>query len=53
MLLEALLAGGYLPGYDLSLRLGRDTLNIWMDSYQDVQITNTFKVIVRRNLTIS
>jgi hypothetical protein len=33
-LLEAFFAGGYLPGYDVSLKLGRNIQNAWMDSYQ-------------------
>jgi hypothetical protein len=53
MLLEALLGGGYLPSFELSLKLGRDILNGWMDSYQEVQITNTFKVVVKRKLTVT
>lgn len=53
MLVEALLAGGYLLGYDLSLKLGRDMQNTWMDSYQEVQITNTFKVVLKRKLVES
>lgn len=50
MLVEALLAGGYLPNYELSLKLGRDIQNTWIDSYQEVQITNTFKVVLKRKL---
>lgn len=53
VLVEALLAGGYLPGYDLSLKLGRDIQNVWMDSYQEVQFTNTFKVVLKRKLVES
>jgi hypothetical protein len=53
VLVEALLAGGYLPGYDLSLKLGRDIQNAWMDSYQEVQFTNTFKVVLKRKLVES
>ena len=48
---DALLTvGGYLPEFQLTLRLGRDLQNEWMNSYQDVQITNTFKKVLRRNL---
>jgi hypothetical protein len=50
LLAEALLAGGYLPNYELSLKLGRDIQNTWIDSYQEVQITNTFKVVLKRKL---
>jgi hypothetical protein len=50
VLVEALLAGGYLPSYELSLKLGRDIQDAWMDSYQEVQITNTFKVVLKRKL---
>ena len=53
VVVEALLAGGYLPGYDLSLKLGRDIQNAWMDSYQEVQFTNTFKVVLKRKLVES
>jgi hypothetical protein len=49
-LVEALLFGGYLPSFERSLRLGRDIQNDWMDSYQEVQITNTFKVTIKRKL---
>jgi hypothetical protein len=45
-----LMLGGYLPDFELTLRLGRDLQNEWMNSYQDVQITNTFKKILRLNL---
>jgi hypothetical protein len=47
---EILLIGGYLPDLDVSLKLGREIQNIWMNSYQDISITNTFKLIVRRDL---
>jgi hypothetical protein len=50
LLVEALLAGGYLPRHDLSLKLGRDIQNIWMESYQEVLITNTFKVVLKQKL---
>ena len=53
VLVEALLAGGYLPSYGLSLKLGRDIQNAWMDSYQEVQFTNTFKVVLKRKLVES
>jgi hypothetical protein len=53
VLAEVLLAGGYLPGYDLSLKLGRDIQNARMDSYQEVQFTNTFKVVLKRKLVES
>jgi hypothetical protein len=49
---DALMLGGYLPDFDLTLRLGRELLNEWMNAYQDVQITNTFKKILRRNLNM-
>ncbi len=45
-----LMLGDYLPDFELTLRLGRDLQNEWMNSYQDVQITNTFKKILRLNL---
>jgi hypothetical protein len=45
-----LMLGGYLPDFELTLRLGRDLQNEWINSYQDVQITNTFKKILRLNL---
>jgi hypothetical protein len=45
-----LILGGYLPNFELTLRLGRDLQNEWMNSYQEVQITNTFKKIPRLNL---
>lgn len=47
---DALMLGGYLPEFDLTLRLGRDILNEWMNAYQDVQISNTFKKILRLRL---
>ena len=50
LLVEALLAGGYLPTYDLSLKLGREIQDTWMQSYQEVLITNTFKVVLKRKL---
>jgi len=50
-LVEALLFGGYLPSFELSLKLGRDIQNSWMDSYQEIQVTNAFKVVIKRNLT--
>ena len=49
-LVETLLLGGYMPSFDLSLRLGRDIQNDWMNSYQDVQVTNTYKVVIKRKL---
>lgn len=52
ILLEALLAGGYLPSYELSYKLSRDIQNAWMDSYQELQVTNTFKVVIKRKLAI-
>ena len=52
-MIEALLVlGGYLPNLDLSLKLGREVQNEWMNSYQDVQLTNTFKALLRRNLQL-
>jgi hypothetical protein len=50
---EALLTIGYLPDFELTLRLGKDIQNEWMNSYQDIQITNTFKKLLRRNLELS
>lgn len=47
---EALLMIGILPDFELTLRLGREIQEEWMNSYQDVQITNTFKKLLRRNL---
>ena len=47
---DVLLIGGYLPNFELCLKLGRDIQNAWMDSYQEVQITNTFKLVLKRNL---
>jgi hypothetical protein len=52
-IVEALLFGGYLPSFDQSFRLGRDIQNDWMDSYQEVQITNTFKVVIKHKLAIA
>jgi hypothetical protein len=52
-LVEALLFGGYLPSFNLSLKLGRDIQNNWMDSYQEVQITNAFKVVIKHKLAVS
>ncbi|MGA2784671.1 MAG: hypothetical protein ABSF09_08250 [Candidatus Bathyarchaeia archaeon] len=49
-IVELLMIGGYLPDLDLSLRLGREIQNRWMNSYQDVLITNTFKKILRSEL---
>jgi len=49
-IVEVLLSGGYLPAPEFSLRLGRDIQNTWMDSYQEVQVTNTFKMLLRRDL---
>lgn len=49
-LVEALLLGGYLPNFEFSLRLGREVQNEWMNSYQEVQIMNTFKVMVKKKL---
>jgi len=50
---DALLTmGGILPDLDLSLKLGREILNEWMNSYQDVEITNTFKIRLRRRLDL-
>jgi len=47
---EALMLGGYLPDFELTLRLGRELQNEWMNAYQEVQISNTFKKILRMNL---
>lgn len=47
-----LMLGGYLPEFQLTLRLGRDIQDEWMNSYQDVQITNTFKKVLRRKLEL-
>jgi hypothetical protein len=47
---DALMLGGYLPDFELTLRLGREIQNEWMNAYQDVQISNTFKKILRLNL---
>jgi hypothetical protein len=47
---DALMLAGYLPGFELILRLGRDIQDEWMNAYQDVQISNTFKKILRLNL---
>lgn len=52
-IVEALLSGGYLPSFELSMKLGRDIQNDWMDSYQEVQITNTFKVFIKHKLATS
>jgi hypothetical protein len=49
-IVEALLIGGYLPELDISLKLGREIQDLWMNSYQDISITNTFKLILRRSL---
>ena len=50
---DVLLVGGYLPSFELCLKLGRDLQNVWMNSYQEVQITNTFKVVLKRTLATS
>jgi hypothetical protein len=42
--------GGYLPDFELTLRLGREIQDEWMNAYQDVQISNTFKKVLRLNL---
>lgn len=47
---DALMLGGYLPELELTLRLGRDIQDEWMNAYQDVQISNTFKKKLRLNL---
>ena len=47
---EALMLGGYLPDFELTLRLGRELQNEWMNAYQEVQISNTFKKVLRMNL---
>jgi len=47
---DVLMLGGYLPDFELTLRLGREIQNEWMNAYQDVQISNTFKKILRLNL---
>jgi len=49
---EVLMLGGYLPDFELTLRLGREIQNEWMNAYQDVQISNTFKKILRINLRL-
>ncbi|HUO41440.1 MAG TPA: hypothetical protein VMU35_00570 [Methylomirabilota bacterium] len=49
---EVLMLGGYLPDFELTLRLGREIQNEWMNAYQDVQISNTFKKILRMNLRL-
>jgi hypothetical protein len=50
---DALLAvGGYPSDLELTLKLGRDIQDEWMNAYQDVQITNTFKKILRRRLEL-
>jgi len=49
-IVDALMLGGYLPNFDLTLRLGREIQNEWMNSYQDVQISNTFKKLLRLKL---
>jgi len=43
---------GYLPNFELTLRLGREIQNEWMNAYQDVQITNAFKKILRLKLEL-
>jgi len=45
-----LMLGGYLPSFELTLRLGREVQDEWMNAYQDVQISNTFKKVLRLNL---
>jgi len=47
-----LVVGGYPLELELTLKLGRDIQNEWMNAYQDVQITNTFKKILRRRLDL-
>jgi hypothetical protein len=47
-----LMMGGFLPDLELGLKLGREIQNEWMNSYQDVQLTNTFKILLRRKLNL-
>jgi hypothetical protein len=50
---DALLTvGGYPPDLELTLKLGREIQDEWMNAYQDVQITNTFKKMLRRRLEL-
>ena len=49
-IVDALMLGGYLPNFELTLRLGREIQDEWMNAYQDVQISNTFKRVLRLNL---
>ena len=49
-IVDALMLGGYLPSFELTLRLGREVQDEWMNAYQDVQISNTFKKVLRLNL---
>jgi len=49
---DALMLGGYLPDFELTLRLGREIQDEWMNAYQDVQISNTFKKILRLRLEL-
>jgi len=49
---DALMLTGYLPNFELTLRLGREIQNEWMNAYQDVQITNAFKKILRLKLEL-
>ena len=51
-IIEVLTLGGYLPDFDLTLRLGREIQSEWMNAYQDVQISNTFKKLLRMNLRL-
>jgi len=50
VIIDALMLGGYLPDFELTLRLGREIQDEWMNAYQDVQISNTFKKVLRLNL---
>lgn len=49
---DALMLGGYLPNFALTLRLGREIQDEWMNAYQDVQISNTFKMRLRLKLEL-
>ena len=50
VIIDALMLGGYLPDFELTLRLGREIQDEWMNAYQDVQTSNTFKKVLRLNL---
>jgi hypothetical protein len=39
-----------MPSYELSLKLGKEIQDQWLDAYQEVQTTNAFKTVIKQNL---